>query len=224
VTAIVLDRLRDLFLTADAAPSPRFARQVAERATPATLGVLVAPGDAPVAGAALALAAAVGRRAPCALICHWTGAAPAEPPRSGLAASATRKLARRLMTRGLAAGACGRLVTVALPAADIEACAATERALAAAGDVPLVLVVAGPRPPALDPLLATLDRLIVIPPPGAPHGLEPLALTAAAHLGRSAALLHRPTTTSGRLLTATGLPLSPAWRTAAAAALRGGDD
>ena len=221
MSTMALDRLRDLFLAADAT---RPAQQVAERAVPATLGVLVAPGDALVAGAAVALAAAAGRRSSCALVCHWTGADPAESPRSGLATGAARKLVGRLINRGLAAGACGRLVTVALPASETESRAATERALATAGDLPVVLVVAGPRPPALDALLATLDRLIVIPPSDAAPGLEPLALTAAAHLGRSANLLHLPTTTTGRLLTATGLPLSPAWRTAATAALRGSDD
>jgi hypothetical protein len=220
VSAIVLGRLRDLFLTAAAAP----VQQVAERTLPATVGVLVAPGDAPAAGAALALAAAAGGRAPCALVCHWTGADAADPPRSAMATAAARKLAQSLTSRGIAAGACGRLVTVALPAAGTEARAATERALAAAGDVPCVLVIAGPRPAALDPLLATLDRLVVIPPTDAPPGLEPLALTAAAHLGRSATLLRLPTTSTGRLLTTTGLSLSPAWRAAATSALRGGDD
>jgi hypothetical protein len=221
VSAMALNRLRDLFLAAD---GPRPAQQVAERTVPATLGVLVSPGDAAAAGAALALAAASGRRSPCALVCHWTGADPIGPPRSGLATGAARKLVHRLASRGLAAGACGRLVTVALPASEAESRAATERALATAGDLPVVLVIAGPRPPALDALLATLERLIVIPPSDAAPGLEPLALTAAAHLGRSANLLRLPATTTGRLLAVTGLPLSPAWRAAATAALRGNDD
>jgi hypothetical protein len=117
-------------------------------------------------------------------------------------------------------------VTVALPASDIEARAATERALAAAGDLPLVLAIAGARSPAFDPLLADLDRLIVVPPAGAPAGLERLAIDAAARLGRGTAVLRLPSTgaVTGRLLTAAGLPLSPAWRNAAAAALRGEND
>ncbi|MCW2994956.1 MAG: hypothetical protein JWQ18_2451, partial [Conexibacter sp.] len=40
MTAIVLDRLRALFLAPDATSSARPARVVAERAVPATLGVL----------------------------------------------------------------------------------------------------------------------------------------------------------------------------------------
>jgi hypothetical protein len=226
VSAVVPARLRDLFLTGDGAATARPLRQVAERTMPATLGILVAPGDAPVAGAALGLAAATAHRAPCAVVCRWTGAEAADPPRSGLAVSAARRLAQRLAARGLVAGACGRVVTVALPACDIEARVATERALAAAGDLPLVLVIAGARSPAFDPLLATLDRLIVVPPSGAPVGLERLAADSAARLGRGVAVLRVPSTgaVTGRLLAATGLPLSLAWRTAAAAALRGDDD
>jgi hypothetical protein len=226
VSAIVLRRLRDLFLLGDAAPTARPVRQVAERTLPATLGVLVSPGDASAVGAALGLAAAAARRVPCAVVCRWTGAESVEPPRSGLAGGAARKLAQRLGARGLAAGACGRVVTVALPASDTEARAATERALAAAGDIPFILVIAGARSPAFDPLLAGLDRLIVVPPSDAAEGLERLAIDTAARLGRGAGLLRPPTTgaATGRLLAATGLPVSPAWRKVAAAALRGDDD
>ncbi len=226
MSTVVLERLRDLFLTGGAAAAAPPARRVAERTVPVTLGVLVSSGDGPMVGAALGLAAAAAHRAPCAVVCRWTGAEAVEPPRSGLAGGAARGLAQRLAARGLVTGACGRVVTVALPASDVEARAATERALAAAGDLPLILAVAGARPPALDPLLAALDRLIVVPPSGAPAGLEHLATDAAARLGRGVAVLRLPTTgtVTGRLLIATGLPLSPAWRKAAAAALRGGDD
>jgi hypothetical protein len=226
VSAIVLRRLRDLFLLGEGAPTARPTRQVAERTVPATLGVLASPGDAPAVGAALGLAAAAAHRVPCAVVCRWTGAEPVEPPRSGLAGAAARKLAQRLGARGLAAGACGRVVTVALPASDTEARAAAERALAAAGDIPFILVIAGARPPAADPLLASLDRLIVVPSSDAPAGLEQLAVDAAAQLGRRAGLLRLPPTGAGmgRFLAAAGLPVSPAWRKAAASALRGDDD
>lgn len=225
MSTIVLECLRDLFLTGDA-PAAQPVSRVAERTLPATLGVLVAPRDAPVSDAALGLAAAAAHRAPCAVVCQWTGIEPAEPPRSGLACRAARRLVQRLAARGLVAGACGRVVTVGLPASDIEARAATERALAAAGDLPLVLAIAGARSPAFDPLLATLDRLIIVPPSGAPAGLERLAIDDAARLGRGTAVLRLPLTgtISGRLLAATGLPCSPAWRKVAAAALRGDDD
>jgi hypothetical protein len=225
VSTVVLERLRDLFLIGDAAAVAPPVRRVVERDMPATLGVLVSPDDAPAAGTALALTMAAAHRAPCAIVCRWTGAEAIEPPRSGLAGAAARRLAERLAARGLAAGACGRVVTVALGTSDIEARAGTERALAAAGELPLVLAVAGARSPAFDPLLAMLDRLIVVPPPEAPLGLERLAIDAATRLGRGAAVLRRPSTgaLAGRLVVATGLPLSPAWRQATTAALRGGD-
>jgi hypothetical protein len=222
VSGLVLTRLRDVFL-APGAEAP--ARQVAERAVPATLGVLAsAPRDGAVAGAALALAAARAHRSRSAVVCRWDGAT-ATTPRPGTAVISARRLAERLAGRGLAAAASGRLVTVVLPAAGGEARAATERTLAASGDAPVVLVVAGARPPALDPLLATLDRLVVVPAADAPPGLEDLALDAAARLGRGVSLLRVPgaATTTGRLLAATGLPLSPRLRAAATAALEGGD-
>lgn len=209
MSTVVLERLRDLFLAGEAVAAAPPVRRVAERAVPATLGMLVSPGDAAVVGAALGLATAAAHRAPCAVVCRWTGAEPVEPPRSGLAGGAARRLAQRLATRGLAAGACGRVVTVALPASEVEARAAAERVLAVAGDLPLVLAIAGARSPAFDSLLANLDRLIVVPPPGAPAGLEHLAVDAAARLGRGTAVLRLPSsgTVTGRLLAATGLPL-----------------
>jgi hypothetical protein len=224
VTAVVRTRLRDLFL-APGAEAPAPARRVADRAVPATLGVLAAPGDAAVAGAAVALAAATAHRARCAVVCRWDGTASAPRPATAAVPSA-RVLAERLANRGLSAAACGRLVTVALPIADGEARAATERTLAAAGDVPVVLVVAGPRPPALDLLLATLDRLVVVPAADAPPGLEALAAADAARLGRATSVLRLPdgVTTTGRLLAATGLAsFSPRLRAAATAALAGED-
>jgi hypothetical protein len=226
VSTLVLERLRDLFLTGEAAPAARPARRVAERTLPATLGVLVSVDDASAVSAALGLVVAAAHRAPCAVVCRWTGSEPAASPRSGLACGEARRLVQRLAARGLVAGACGRVVTVALPASEIEARAATERALAAAGDLPLVLAIVGARSPAFDPLLADLDRLIVVPPSGAPVGLERLAIDAAARLGRGAAVLRLPSTgaVTGRLLAATGLPVSPVWRAAAAAALRGDGD
>jgi hypothetical protein len=221
VSTLVLARLRDLFLAGDADAQP--ARQVAERAVPATLGVLAAPGEADVAAASLALALAAGRRAACAVVCRWSPD-DAGAPRAGLATVAARRLAERFCGRGLAAGARGRLVHVALPVAANEARAAAERALAAADEIPVVIVVAGPRPPALDPLLATVDRLVIVPSSDALAGLEPLALTAAAHLGRATGTLHLPAPSiATRLLTTHGFTLPPSLRHPTTAALAGHD-
>jgi hypothetical protein len=205
-----------------ASAAPR--ASAAALAVPATLGLLVAPGEAAAVGAALALTAAARRRAPCAVVCRWTGGPPLAPT-SGAAVGAARRLTERLATRGLVAGARGRLVTVTLPAALAEARTAAERAIAAAGGVPVVVVIAGPRPPELDPLLAALDRLLVAPPADAAPGLEALALAAAADLGRATAVLRLPqaATLSGRIAADLGLLISPSLRAAAAAALEDGD-
>jgi hypothetical protein len=215
----VAGRLRDLFLVSDeAAP----ARRVAERVAPATIGVLAAAREGDVAATAVAVAAARGRGARCAVICRWDGAT-AEPPRAAPASRAARRLAERLDRRGLPARARGRVATVAAPPEPVAARAAVERTLAAVDEAPVVVLVAGPRPPVLDPLMATLDRLVVVPAPDAPAGLADLAVTAAARLGRGVARLDLPDTPLGRLVAASGRSLSPGVRAAAAAAL-GGDD
>jgi hypothetical protein len=87
----------------------------------------------------------------------------------------------------------------------------------------VVLVVAGPRPPALDPLLAAVDRVVVVPPSDAPDGLEDLALVAAARLGRSTAVLRLPAASSSgaRVLATAGLLLAPALRAATSTTLAG---
>jgi len=222
VSAHVAGRLRELFLAPDAAAP---VRRVAERAVPATVGVLGPAREGEVAAVALAVAVARGRRARCAVVCRWDGACP-EAPRAALALATrgARRLAERLDRRGLPASARGRVVTVALPPEPAAARAAIERTHAAIDDLPLVVLVAGPRPPALDAVLAALDRLVVVPAPDAPSGLSELAATAAARLGRGVARLDLPDTALARLVAITGRSVSPRLRAAAAAALGGGDD
>lgn len=217
MTTLVSARLRDLFLVpTDAAP----ARRVAERVVPATVGVLGPPREGAIAATSIALAAMSARRARCAVLCRWDGREAS--PRPGFASLAARRLAERLERRGATATARGRLVTVALPVLPADARGAAERILAAVDDTPLVLLVSGPRPPALDPLLATFDRLIIVTPPTAPSGLSDLALAEAAALGHSATRLDLPDTPLGPLVATTGRPLSPRLRTEAMAALGGG--
>jgi hypothetical protein len=229
VNAVVLARLRGLFLEPCSTPAvQRPASRVVERAAPPALGVLTGPAEAAAAGAALGLVAATATGRPCALVCRWTGAEPGDdaPPTSAPSVGAARRLAARLGARGLDAIARGRLVTIELPAAAATARAAAERAIAAASDVPVVLVIAGPRTVTLDPLLAELDRLVVVPPPGAPAALEHLAVAAAARAGRATSVLRFPSsgTAAHRLTVSCGLLLSPSLRAAAESALRGGDD
>jgi hypothetical protein len=115
-------------------------------------------------------------------------------------------------------------VTVRLPAGPDEAREAAERAAAAAGEAPAVLVLAGARTPGFDALLAEADRLVVVASPDAPSGLEHLAVEDAARIGRSTGVLRLAPSAAlaQRVTVATGLLLSPALRTAAEGALGAG--
>lgn len=209
--------LRDAFLSP---PTPTL---VGERAMPASLAVLSSAADGPTAGTALALACG----APVAVVALWSDRSPradsggaGHSPHAGFALRPARRLAERLAGRGLEAAARGRLVVVALPGEPGAARAEAERARAASGEAPFVLVVAGPRPAGFDALLAAADRLVVVPPPGAPAGLESLAVAAAARVARATGVLRLPPTTpTTRLLAATGLVLPPGLRRLATAAL-----
>jgi hypothetical protein len=167
-------RLRTVFVAPSAA-SPQPALRVNSRLPP-SIAVLGTARDAPALGAAIGVGLARASRAPFGLVCTWTG----EPPDlSGWAAPAVRagrQLVERLVQRGHEARAAGRVVRVALPAE--EACAAAEavRALSGAGDVPFVLVVAGPRGASLDALVREQDHVVLLTAPGAPEALAEIAL------------------------------------------------
>jgi hypothetical protein len=216
-----VSRLVELFL----APAPAVAAEapivrVAERAAPAAVAVLCAPGAAGAAGAAVALAALARGDHGTAVVCRWTGE-DAAAPAGGLATGASRRLAVRLVARDLRAAARGRLVTVALPGEPAAAVAAAGHVGAAAGGAPVVVVVEGARPVALDPLLAAQERVIVVPASGAPDGLETLAVADAARVGRATGVLRLGAATPARAALTAGWALPPALRAAVAAALDG---
>jgi hypothetical protein len=133
----------------------RSGREPSPSATPERVVVLARPGDAWAAGGAVAL----GASSKVAVVAAW-GAGP--PP--GLQAPgspAVRRLAARLVDRGHAARASGRLVLISL---DGDAGAATAEAAgiaAAAGDAMVVTVFAGSRDEHVDAALADGDRVIV---------------------------------------------------------------
>lgn len=216
-----LKRLAGWFIAPAAeAERPVTARTVVASVT--AVGVLGRGSAATVAATAIALTAARRARTRCALVCRWTG----EEPRAaadGSALPAARALAGRLQARGLEARACGRLVAVDLPAAATEARAAIERAWAAAGEVPVTVLVAGARPAELDGVLGALDRLVVVPPPGAPAALEELAVTDAARVGRAATVLRVAPSPVARALARGGLIVPPALRGPVARVLEGRD-
>ncbi|HYF27658.1 MAG TPA: hypothetical protein VD931_18090 [Baekduia sp.] len=205
---------------------------------------LVRPGDAALCGAALGLALVAGGGA--AAVLTWRpGAAPGavvadrdagpstgrwdephvhdapEPARHDAAALATRaaaRLARRLEGQGLATVARGRIVLADLPADAAAAERDANRALAL--DAPAVLVVAGPRPPSFDALLAGADRVVVATAPETPGVLVELALADAARAARATGRLElRPSAANAVALAGLGTP--PALRRAVVAALGG---
>ena len=210
----------ELFLAPAVAAEAPVVR-VAERSAPRALAVVCAPSAAAVAGAAVALAALGRSDAGVAVVCRWTGAGGDAPGAGGVATRAARRLAARLAGRDLAAAAHGRLVTVSLPADPGAAVAATAHASAAAGDAPVVVVVAGARAPELDPLLAEQDRVIVVPDAAAPEGLEALAVVDAARVGRATGVLRLGAATPARVAVTGGWALPPALRPAVGAALDG---
>lgn len=218
-----LQRLAGVFVAPAREVAPvheRVPTAEAAATVPPAIGVLAAGGVGMTAAAAVALDVIARARSRCALVCRWTGEAPVGGP-AHAAAPAARSLAVRLTGRDLVAAASGRLVTAALPADAGEACRALERACAAAGEVPLVVLVEGPRPAALDGVLASLDRLVVVPPAGGTDALEQLAVADAARVGRAVGVLRVAPSPGVRALAARGLVVAPNLRAAARSALEG---
>jgi hypothetical protein len=170
----LLGRAASLFFEAaespQQAPSPPPPAADAAAAAAAVLGApaFVVPVAAACAGELRARA-----RAGAALICIWRPAgAPAPPldpepeePAARSPAGATtpgaRRLAGRLSAHQLPATACGRLAWLPLDHDAAEAARQFRRARSVAGG-PAVLAVAGPRPGALEPVLAEVDVCVAV--------------------------------------------------------------
>ena len=139
------------------------------------VGVVAAPRHALAVGAAIALSLAHPLRARRALVCAWPPGGWAEPALHGPAGVAARQLRRNLAARGVDATAAGKLVRVVLPEATEHAAAGAERALGA-GSSPSVLLLAGPRPEALDEVLLRQDAIVVAAEPDGDSSLVDLAV------------------------------------------------
>jgi hypothetical protein len=218
-------RLRDLFISAPAgaagAGAAAFEARVTAPSAPAgrasDLAVICSEDDARAVAVAAAGLTARRRRAACGVACVWTPSA--SPPADGRppSSSAARRLAASLAARGLEARACGRGVTVALPVAAAEAVAGTQRAIAAAGAAPVVVVLGGPRDAALDALLAEQRRVAVLT-----SGGEQLTALALAGLSGVAEMSVAETLSLGpaaRAAAVAGVAMAPALRRALTAAM-----
>jgi hypothetical protein len=158
-----------------AAASPAAAESAAVLGAPA----VVVPLAAACAGELRARS-----KAAAALVCIWRPVKPlavadpavpsAESP-AGATTPGARRLAARLVAHELAATACGRLAWLTLEHDPTAAADQARRCLRVAG-APVVLAVAGARPPAFEPLLAELDLAIAVLPADTEPALQELAL------------------------------------------------
>jgi len=180
-------------------------------AAPSAVAVLCAPVDAVALGGAVGTGLA--RESP-ALVLAWTGETLAPPPLLAPATRRARRLAASLEARGQPARATARLVHASLPADERAAVVAAERAMAAAGSSPTVLVIAGARGDALDDLLARQDVVLVATRPGADADLASLAVESLPAPER--AVVCRPTAPGAlaRALASAGLCCAPSLRAA----------
>lgn len=152
-------------------------------------------------GAALANELRCRARAGAALLMVWAPSGPAVP--AAPAWPATRRLAERHALREPSAVARGKLVRVDLPA-DPEVAAAEIPALVA-GDVPAVLVMAGPRPAAFDAPLAAAKLVVLVPDAEHPPTLTGLATDELRRTGPEVMVIPPLTGAVGRVLANAGL-------------------
>ena len=172
---------------APAEPAGRASIRAATR-FPLRAAVLGAAADAAPVAAMLANALRAAGGASTAAVAVWAPGRPGSgaPPRGAPAALAASRLAARLTARGLPAAARGRLAWMRLDDHPVAAAVAARRA-AGALEVPLVVVLAGPRCEVVEGLLGEQDLVLVVT--GEPDG--PLARLAVASCA-GAALAHGP--------------------------------
>jgi hypothetical protein len=166
--------------SSDVEPADGTLSDVEPAATAAVLGApaLVVPLAAACAGE---LRTRAGKAA--ALLCIWRPALPAhcmggvEPTASpaGATTPGARRLAARLVAHELPATACGRLAWLSLDHDAVAGAEQVRRCLRTVG-APVVLAVAGARPPAFEPLLAELDLALVVLAADIDAALRDLAL------------------------------------------------
>jgi hypothetical protein len=213
----LLGRLGAAFVAPEVAASGRVeAPALPVVAAPRTIAVLTRPEDARAVGGAVALAVAGGARP--AVVAVWAAEKPSQTLRAP-ATPAARRLSAALARRGHDAHPTGRLVVVALGGSSTEACAEAARIAAAAGDAPVVSVLAGPRDDRTDVLLRAQDRVVLSAGAGATV-LADLVLASLAAADIPARPLAAEIAPAGRALAATGTALGGALRKALEAALR----
>ncbi|MEA2271447.1 MAG: hypothetical protein QOI98_155 [Solirubrobacteraceae bacterium] len=188
---------------------------------PPSVAVLCDIGTGLACGAAVALALRRGAHCPAALVLHWSASPSREVSPRVPGFPGAHRLVRSLRGRGHRAWGSGRLAFVALPDDPGEAAAAAGRAGGVAGAAPCVLVVAGPRPAAVETLLALQDGVAVVAPDGGDGDLAALALAGLADRGLSTCVLDLPVSGVSRAGAVTGLWIPGRARRAVGKALGG---
>jgi len=184
----LLSRVGAFFFESADAPGPAAVpRAAAPAAAPAEAAVLGAPGAVVAVAAACAGELRARSRSAAALLCIWRPAgasAPAPEPAAdvpparspaGATTPGAGRIAARLVAHELPATACGRLAWLAL-ASEAEAAAAQFRRCRSVAGVPLVIAVAGARPPEFEPLLAELDLCVAVLPADVDSALRDLVV------------------------------------------------
>ncbi len=198
-----------------------------ETALPAAVAVVGRDRRAVAAGCAAGLLLARRARAPAALVCVRGAGDGRLPAHRGAATLGARRLATAVGADGVAVAAAGRLVLADLDRrpGDGEgridgavAVARAERALAAAGNAPTVLVLAGPREASFDRLLAAQDVIGVACAAGDPPSLADLAV---AGLPGAAVALRCGTARAAASLACGGVAVAPSLAAAVAPLIAG---
>ena len=169
---------------------------------PGTAVVLGPSGAAVPVAAVLANALRARARARTALLIVWAPSQVA-PIATVPAWPAARRMAERFKLAEPSAGARGWLVRVDIPPAP-EAAAARIPELTS-GEVPAVIVLAGPRPAAFDPFLAAAERVVLVADPDRPPGATALAAQQLARLGSAVSVMPPVGSPVARALAGAGL-------------------
>lgn len=191
----------------------------ASNVRPPRIAVVCSRRDARLAGAAVGLALGHLTHASAVTVAEWSGRL-TEKAADRLATPAARRTAGALRDLGLVAGCGGRLARALLAADEAEA-AAEARVLAEQSPVPAVVVVAGPRGPAFDGLLAQQDLVVLVVRPGEDPELVSIAVAELSRLGTPTAPVELPSSPGATALARSGTALVAPLRGPLLAALRG---
>lgn len=184
----------------DTSTRPDTARVQAVRSGMLTV-VLGPSGAAAPVGAAVANELRCRARARTALLIVW---APSGVPATAAPAwPAAQRLAERLGTGESSVVARGRLVRVDL-STDPEAAAAWIPELIA-GEAPAVLVLAGPRPAAFDPVLAAARLVVLVADADRPPAVTALAAEELAHSCPEVSVMAPMSSATARVVAGAGL-------------------